>query len=240
MNSRLNEILSTPCPLAEIRKKIFEVNGLFDSREVGLFYLTHLHRVIYQVASCASPSGNTIKGVLSPFIRRYRIGWREAKYAEIGSHVGRSAATAALANHYLQIYCYDNPNSGWGGQPGTELYLEKTLIKFASGRSLVKFGDSHSPRIIKSIRENAPYDIFVVDGDHSPDGAYQDLLLAYSVLKEGGILIFDDIVHHKELGPMFVHLTDLYPHKEIVYIKTLLPEERSNGLMLRGIGLMVK
>jgi len=39
------------------------------------------------------------------------------------------------------------------------------------------------------------FDLITVDGDHSEEGAFDDLLNVIPHLNVGGILVFDDIAH---------------------------------------------
>lgn len=162
------------------------------------------------------------------------------KYGEIGSHIGRSAAIAATACQTTQIYCYDNPNSGWGGMSNTDIYLNKTLEAFAKGRGSAYLGNSHGDFIQKSIKENAPYDIFLVDGDHSPEGMIQDFDLIYPLVKENGWIIIDDLVHHPELNTAFDWLLKKYSIKYHEKELSLTEQDEKYGILLRGVGVMQK
>lgn len=214
----IEKILFQDCPLKTLKEEVFKFNGeFFGKKKVEDFGLAHTHRVIYQAC----------KSILM------------GKYAEIGSHAGNSALTAAFANPKLEIYCYDNPNTGWGGQPNTDSKLKENLSKIPN-KSFAYFGNSHSDIIKKSIIENAPYDIFLVDGDHWGDGAYKDLELAYSSIKHDRILIFDDIVHHSYLEETFDRFVEHYRPQKSIKILKLKEDEVYNGYELRGVGIIIK
>jgi predicted O-methyltransferase YrrM len=70
-----------------------------------------------------------------------------------------------------------------------------------------KANTEHNPRIVPMrgrLRDFAaelatagePFDFIYVDGDHSEEGAYSDACLAWSLLKPGGVLLFDDYKPH--------------------------------------------
>lgn len=52
--------------------------------------------------------------------------------------------------------------------------------------------------LMKFIREGKRFDFVFVDGDHSLLGSYTDIILAWEVVKKGGILGIDDVSFHKE------------------------------------------
>ena len=45
---------------------------------------------------------------------------------------------------------------------------------------------------VEKLRAEAPLDFAYVDGDHSEEAAYTDAMLAWSLLRPGGVLLFDD------------------------------------------------
>jgi predicted O-methyltransferase YrrM len=54
----------------------------------------------------------------------------------------------------------------------------------------IKKGSSHD--VLRTINSKETYDIIYVDGDHSAPAVMQDAVLAFPLLKKGGLLIFDD------------------------------------------------
>ena len=162
----------------------------------------------------------------------------KAKYAEIGSHVGGSALSVKYGNRFREIFCYDLPNGGWGGINNSSHSFRKSLNGFRN----VQFntGSSHS-EIIKSIVEfNGPYDLFLVDGDHSDEGAYEDLELAFLNLKAGGTLIFDDTVHHPYLKDTFIRFCRNKKLNDYILIDHLTGMEIKYKFQKRGLGILKK
>ena len=59
-------------------------------------------------------------------------------------------------------------------------------------------GDS---KIILTQLEKESYDFVYIDGDHSEDGAYKDMVNGWELLKPGGWMVMDDVLHKKNGGP---------------------------------------
>lgn len=165
---------------------------------------------------------------------------KAGKYAEIGSHCGRSAIAVTVSNPLLEINCYDAPNSGYGGQSGTDQELERGLEMFAKGKYHVNYGDSKSQQIKDKIKELGPYQMAFVDGDHSNAGALGDLTTMYANLNNGGFLILDDLTWHPDLESVWdKFVIDMNP-SESFKILILTPEEIALNYVQRGIGILIK
>lgn len=216
---RISELTYRSLNLLWLKKTIFDAGGNFRSAtELKDFQLSHTHPLIAKV--CQPPL--------------------EGKYGEIGSHCGRSMICAAVTNPKLQIFCFDKPNSGWGGEHGTDTELTANAEKFAKDRIKLFFGGSTTAKIKNSIAENGPYDVFLVDGDHRAEPAMADLKFVYPHVKEGGILIFDDLVHHKYLEDVwdnFVNEVKPFEHSKIMEITD---QEAIFNYVRRGIGILIK
>jgi hypothetical protein len=57
-----------------------------------------------------------------------------------------------------------------------------------------------SKEFLRSIEEPT-YDFIYIDGDHTAEGVLQDAVLAWRLLKPGGIIAFDDYLWGKDLQP---------------------------------------
>lgn len=119
-------------------------------------------------------------------------------YLEIGVRRGRSMAAAGAAAPRCALYGFDMWVQGYAGMenPGPEFV--KSELKRVGHRGPVEFvdGDSHVtlPKFFGA-HPNRSYSIIVVDGDHSDEGALQDLRDVLPRLAVGGVLIFDDVSH---------------------------------------------
>lgn len=163
------------------------------------------------------------------------------KYGEIGSHIGCSMSYAALINKDLEIYCYDAPNNGWGGEAGTDHYLKLAIEKFAPGRVITNFGNSHSAEIKEKIKSNGPYDVFLIDGDHSYHGAKEDFLTVWPTVKSGGVIVMDDLLWGSdELNRLFEDLVKEFNISRYEKFLTLSPFETEYNIHFRGLGVIYK
>ncbi len=147
-------------------------------------------------------------------LKRYGENWRYAdivtvllacalliqpeNYLEIGVRRGRSMAMVAATCPDCHILGFDlwKPNYAGMPNPGPE-FVRAELDKLGyRGRLELVSGDSHQtvPQYLGAHPE-AYFDLVTVDGDHSREGAIQDLREVIPRLKLGGALVFDDISH---------------------------------------------
>ncbi len=116
-------------------------------------------------------------------------------YMEIGVRRGRSACAIAAASPGTNIYAFDMWTEDYANNenPGPAL-VRKELAKF-NHTGTIDFidGDSHEtvPRFLKS-HPSICFDCITVDGDHSVEGAWDDLRNVVPRLRVGGVIVFDD------------------------------------------------
>lgn len=125
---------------------------------------------------------------------------RPKNYLEIGVRRGRSACVVAHATPSVNIYAFDMWQQNYAGMenPGPE-FVQAELKKFShKGQLQFVNGNSHGTLPI-FFRENPDlmFDLITVDGDHTAEGALQDLRDVAPKLSPGGVLCFDDISHPK-------------------------------------------
>lgn len=132
----------------------------------------------------------------SDWVTGHTLAWRQllahlvgqpgVLMAEIGSHEGRSAcwfAEEILTGRGAQLHCFDP----WGTPGVLERFDANTDELQLSGR-LVRI--QGTVQVLAGAAE--PYDAIYVDGDHSLEGVRTDAELAWSRLKPGGVMFFDD------------------------------------------------
>jgi predicted O-methyltransferase YrrM/ubiquinone/menaquinone biosynthesis C-methylase UbiE len=118
---------------------------------------------------------------------------------EIGSFEGRS--TCWLLAHLLKdpqsaITCIDLWQPG-SGNPECNTDMEQVFKTFksnieATGQpNKVRVLRGHSHELLKT-QPDTSFDLIYVDGDHSAAGVFGDSLEAFRVLKQGGLLLWDD------------------------------------------------
>lgn len=137
-------------------------------------------------------------------------------YLEIGVRRGRSVCCLAKASPNTNIYACDMWVANYAGipNPGPE-FVSEELARFGFLGKL-DFINGNSHETLPELRNNRPdlyFDMITVDGDHSADGAMQDLEDVFPRLKKGGVLVFDDISHpsHPYLGRVWKSFVAKHP-----------------------------
>lgn len=119
-------------------------------------------------------------------------------YLEIGVRRGRSMAMAASAAPDCDLTGFDLWIENYAGMdnPGKEL-VERELDKLGHrGKRRFIDGDSHVTLKAYFLEHpEAAFDLVVVDGDHTDQGAAEDLRDVLPHVALGGVLVFDDIAH---------------------------------------------
>jgi predicted O-methyltransferase YrrM len=116
-------------------------------------------------------------------------------YLEIGVRRGRSLAIVASMVPEVALVGFDLWQVGYGNNenPGPD-FVQSELARLGHRGSLdLISGDSHVtvPEYLGK-NSSATFDIITVDGDHSLDGAWDDLYNVTPRLRVGGVLVFDD------------------------------------------------
>ena len=129
-------------------------------------------------------------------------------YLEIGVRRGRSMAMVASQSPQCNIIGFDVWKTNYAGMPnpGPE-FVRSEMAKFNyKGKLELISGNSHKT-IKKFFQENPElyFDLITVDGDHTREGAAEDIADVLPRLKIGGIIVFDDIVH-----PQHQYLFDVW------------------------------
>ncbi len=134
--------------------------------------------------------GNWLE-VLQPFADKPNI-----HYLEIGVFEGRSL-----------IWMFQNVLTGNKAKatgvdyfhfaPKEQVEANISLSGFEGRAKLLK---GPSQLLLRDLPINS-FDIIYLDGDHRGRGAMMDLTLSWELLKEGGVLIFDDYTLHSDVNP---------------------------------------
>lgn len=119
---------------------------------------------------------------------------RFLNYLEVGCRLGHSLATVMIASgNTVRATVVDMWISGYGDEPnpGPEAVLYH-LTRLAVDTDLVDIceGDSHA--ILPTLR--GPFDLILVDGDHTEEGAEADIRDCAKLLAQDGLMVFDDAV----------------------------------------------
>ena len=123
---------------------------------------------------------------------------RPRTYLEIGVRRGRSIAMVASTTPQTDLYGFDMWAANYAGMenPGPE-FVESELRKIgATGK--IEFVSGNSRETLPKFFAKHPelqLDLITVDGDHSDEGAREDLLCVLPRVASGGAVVFDDISH---------------------------------------------
>jgi predicted O-methyltransferase YrrM len=130
------------------------------------------------------------------------------RYLEIGVRRGRSVCAVASRAPAAELVLCDMWFENYAGMPnpGVE-FVESELTRVGHiGRRKFINGDSHQtlPKYFAD-HPDAQFDLITIDGDHSPEGAAQDIIDVLPHLAVGGAIVFDDVCHplHPELRELW-------------------------------------
>ena len=138
-------------------------------------------------------------------------------YLEIGVRRGRSVCTVARGCPKVEVLAFDMWVPGYAGMenPGPEFVKTELKKHGHTGEIFFINGNSHQtiPTFFKQ-NPQAMFDMITVDGDHSEEGALDDLKNVIPRLSVGGILVFDDIVHpaHPYLLNVWKKAMTMFPY----------------------------
>lgn len=122
---------------------------------------------------------------------------REVKMLEIGSYEGRSTVwflENILTQEDAEITCVDIFS-----EPRWELRFDHNIRVSGLGRKLRKL-KGRSEDLLPGL-PRASYDVIYVDGSHEASAVLMDALLSWTLLKPGGLLLFDDYRWEPEKNP---------------------------------------
>lgn len=129
-------------------------------------------------------------------------------YLEIGVRRGRSACAVSRGCPSTVIVAFDMWQQNYAGMenPGPTFVQNELKKQGHTGEIYFVNGNSHET-IPAFFRDNPllTFDLITVDGDHSEDGALDDLKNTIPRLSVGGVLVFDDICH-----PAHPYLLDVW------------------------------
>ncbi|MCX6006130.1 MAG: class I SAM-dependent methyltransferase [Chloroflexi bacterium] len=124
---------------------------------------------------------------------------------EIGTYRGGVMfLLSRVASPTAELISIDYPDVRFGG--GYESWMTCLIKGFKSGRQKIHliWGDSHRADTltrVSDILNGRKADLMFIDGDHSYEGVKKDFKMYSPLVKQGGMLVFHDVViHTAELG----------------------------------------
>jgi ADP-heptose:LPS heptosyltransferase/glycosyltransferase involved in cell wall biosynthesis/predicted O-methyltransferase YrrM len=159
-------------------------------------------------------------------------------YLEIGVRTGCSLVSVLNNSEVREVVAIDTWEGSYAGRPNTREYAVKQVNNYQTQTNrnfridLIK-GDSHE-KLKELIRSGRKFDLITVDGDHTENGAWEDLEDAAGLLSDTGAIVFDDIVHpsHSYLRKLVDRFQQRYPDYAV-----LINDKQDNGcaVFLKGI-----
>ncbi len=132
-------------------------------------------------------------------------GQRPFNYLGIGVQEGGCVERVALANPYINLTLCDTWMHEHGGTGrGNHDHVEYKLIEAGHLGERV-YLDGPSQRLIPELPDRPTFDLSYVDGDHSYEGAFTDLVETW--LRTRGVMIVHDI-RFEDVGRAFFRWTD--------------------------------
>jgi len=137
------------------------------------------------------------KNILYSVIKSLAIWQKPQTYLEIGVNEGESIKYLLEdCNPKFMTLC-DIWDTSYGGTGrGDHTHIEALLEKLKY-KGDVEYLDGDSKILLPTIMGQLEYDLILVDGDHSYNGAWMDLWNSWRMLKKGGIIIIDDLLHRE-------------------------------------------
>lgn len=122
-----------------------------------------------------------------------------SSYLEIGCREGDSLRRVVKANPELKaIVVCDTWGGVFGGTGrGSHHHIER-LLEELGYKGEVLFLDGDSKSLVPTLSRQ--FDLILVDGDHSDEGAEADLRNVLPLLSAGGRILFHDICHPAHPG----------------------------------------
>lgn len=142
--------------------------------------------------------------VLQPILQPF-AGKENIRALEIGSLEGMSAVWMMeniLTHPSSTIDCVDTFEGSF--EHKDQLGLIKNMYDVFR-HNTKRYGDrvrmhkGFSQVVLRQLPPTATYDIIYIDGDHLAPSVLEDAVLAFRLLKPGGVMIFDDYIWGKEL-----------------------------------------
>ena len=122
------------------------------------------------------------------------------------------------------IISVDLPGGSYGGGYSEwKIPLYQSFTKKGQKIKLLR-ADSHNPKtfkLVKTVLADKKVDFLFVDGDHTYEGVKRDFNIYSSLVKEGGIIAFHDIVEHDprsscKVNKFWNELKNDYKYLEII------------------------
>jgi len=170
---------------------------------------------------------------LRQFLASHCRAFSPARYLEIGTREGDSLRVVVENSGGLaHIACCDTWGGEWGGTGrGGHDHIDAMLATMLYDGEVV-FLDGDSKQTVPTLRKQ--FDLVLVDGDHSAEGARADLDNVLPLLAPEGCVVFHDITH-----PAHLYLADVWQrwcedHEEHLGVTRTITEGHGLAIAIRA------
>jgi predicted O-methyltransferase YrrM len=152
---------------------------------------------------------------------------------EIGSYAGGTGigwARAMVENGAGTLICVDNDTYSKNTYPGV---TRTNLRKAGLPEKQVEFHNGNSKKVIPDLaaRLRGQVDICLVDGDHTFEGALQDIENCLPLVRPGGLLLVHDVDRARRMDEQ----TEQHPHPVYEAVKQVVQRHQLSWCVLRFI-----
>ena len=157
-------------------------------------------------------------------------------YLEIGTREGDSLKNVVKDNPDLvDVVLSDMWGSDYGGT-GRNSHNHISMLLFdLDYNNSIMYLDGDSTKTIPTLVDKYLnyFDLVLVDGDHSYQGAMTDLINVFPLCKSGGHILFHDICHpaHKYLDQCFDEFVN--NHNDEIMMSSKLIDELGTGIIIK-------
>jgi predicted O-methyltransferase YrrM len=167
------------------------------------------------------------------FIYAFAKVYRPQVVVEVGSYAGGTAigwAAALKENGSGRLICVDNDTYAQGTYPTiTRTNLQKTGL--SESRYELRTGDSKRliPALAAELR--AAVDVYLVDADHSYEGAMADMQNGLPMIRAGGFML----VHDVDRNFRYLEQTPQHPHPVYEAVMDVVNQHRLQWCILKYV-----
>lgn len=170
---------------------------------------------------------------LRQFLARHAAEFQPRSYLEIGTREGDSLRIVVEHAHALErVCCADTWGGEWGGTSrGSHAHID-TMLASMLFVGEVAYLDGDSKQLVPTL--DRKFDLILVDGDHSAEGARADLKNVWPLCASRGCIVFHDISH-----PAHLHLRGVFDewvsdHADDITLTRAITEGHGVGFVIRS------
>lgn len=130
------------------------------------------------------------------------------KFLEIGCFEGRSTCWL-LQNGLAEdgtMVCVDTFKPYWYTEGDLFEKFQENIREVKKKYQMISsFVMDSEKALLQLLQQKRDFDFVYIDGDHSPSGVLTDIVLAWGLLRQGGIVLFDDYEYEAEPTKMGIN-----------------------------------